>query len=522
MLKKEGLEIAKGTIEKMYEENFNIYKAFSTAEEKIYISYPKSDSEDKPLRKSSMITRMQKIFPKLIEKEYINDEIDIYTKRVTMSKLLQYINNIYNLEIEDDKIIEKYIKENHINEIYNWYKKDKEWSLKLNRALEGLEYTNLPEKLDKENVKRLYGKTLNTTVSRLESYRSCGFSYFLKYGLKLSEKEKMNIKPIDTGTFMHDVIDTFFKEVQNVKSINDEELKEKLNKIIEEKLELPRNYIFTANAKYRNLVTRLKKVIFLSMRYIIQSLKNSKFDVLKTELEFGNTDYPPIEMYLEDGRKISITGKIDRVDIAKDASGKYIRIKDIELNKVISGLQLQLITYVDALSKNNSELVPAGALYFSLIEPKLTGAKKDMTREEIEEIIKKNYKMDGLILADVNVIRMMDDNLEVGKSDTIPVTLNDDGNINFKNSKVVTKEEFEALQSYTIKIIKEISKEILDGNIKLKPYYIVSEKKSPCTYCEYKSICQFNPRFAGNEYLYVTNKPRQEILDEICKRNSKT
>ena len=68
MLKKEGLEIAKGTIEKMYEENFNIYKAFSTAEEKIYISYPKSDSEDKPLRKSSMITRMQKIFPKLIEK----------------------------------------------------------------------------------------------------------------------------------------------------------------------------------------------------------------------------------------------------------------------------------------------------------------------------------------------------------------------------------------------------------------------------------------------------------------------
>ena len=529
MLKKEGLEIAKGTIEKMYEENFNIYKAFSTAEEKIYISYPKSDSEDKPLRKSSMITRMQKIFPKLIEKEYINDEIDIYTKRVTMSKLLQYINNIYNLETEEEKIIEKYIKENHINEIYNWYKKDKEWSLKLNRALEGLEYTNLPEKLDKENVKRLYGNTLNTTVSRLESYRSCGFSYFLKYGLKLSEKEKMNIKPIDTGTFMHDVIDTFFKEVQNVKSINDEELKEKLNKIIEEKLELPRNYIFTANAKYRNLVARLKKVIFLSMRYIIQSLKNSKFDVLKTELEFGNTDYPPIEMYLEDGRKISITGKIDRVDIAKDASGKYIRIidyksstKDIELNKVISGLQLQLITYVDALSKNNSELVPAGALYFSLIEPKLTGAKKDMTKEEIEEIIKKNYKMDGLILADVNVIRMMDDNLEVGKSDTIPVTLNDDGNINFKNSKVVTKEEFEALQSYTIKIIKEISKEILDGNIKLKPYYIVSEKKSPCTYCEYKSICQFNPRFAGNEYLYVTNKPRQEILDEICKRNSKT
>src|SRR5699024_10093549 len=39
-LKEEGIELAKGTLEKMYEENFNIYKAFSTAEEKLYISYP--------------------------------------------------------------------------------------------------------------------------------------------------------------------------------------------------------------------------------------------------------------------------------------------------------------------------------------------------------------------------------------------------------------------------------------------------------------------------------------------------
>lgn len=528
MLKLEGLEIAKGTVEKMYEENFNIYKAFSTAEERIYISYPTSDSEDKPLRKSTMISRIKKIFPKLLEKEYTNDEINIYTKRVTLSKLLQCLHYISTLEVDDRNLWEEYIKNNNINEIYNWYKSDKEWSLKLDKSLEGLDFTNLPEKLDKESVKKLYGDTLNTTVSRLESYRACGFSYFLKYGLKLSNKEKMNIKPVDTGSFMHDVIDTFFKEVENVKSISDEELKDKLDKIVEQKLEIPRNYIFRLTAKYRNLVRRLKKVIFLSMKYIIQSLKNSNFDVLKTELEFGNMDYPPIELQLDDVRKVTITGKIDRVDIAKDESGKYIRIidyksstKDIELNKVISGLQLQLITYVDALTKNNKQFIPAGALYFSLIEPKLVGAKKDMSKEEIEEIIKKNYKMDGLILADVNVIKMMDIHLESGKSDTIPVALNDDGNINFKSSKVVTKDEFENLQKYTIKIIKEISKEILDGNISLKPYYIVNERKSPCSYCEYKSICQFNPRFTGNEYMYVENKPRQEILDEICKRNSK-
>lgn len=34
-LKEKGIELAKGTLEQLYEENFNIYKAFTTAEEKI-------------------------------------------------------------------------------------------------------------------------------------------------------------------------------------------------------------------------------------------------------------------------------------------------------------------------------------------------------------------------------------------------------------------------------------------------------------------------------------------------------
>ena len=296
-----------------------------------------------------------------------------------------------------------------------------------------------------------------------------------------------------------------------------------MDKIVEDKLSMPRNYIFTATAKYRNLVTRLKRVIFYSMKYIVQSLKNSEFDVMQTELEFGNNTYPPIEMTLDDGKRVSITGKIDRIDIAKAPNEKYIRIidyksstKDIELNKVIAGLQLQLLTYVDAITQKE-KAEPAGALYFSLIEPKLASAKKEMSKEEIEQIIKKNYKMNGLVLADINVIKMMDKNLQTGKSDIIPVELNSSGEINYKNSKTVTKDEFENLQKYTIKLIKQISKEILDGNIDLKPYYALNNKKTPCSYCEYKSICQFNPKLAGNKYNYIGTKSRQEILDEISK-----
>ena len=510
-LKAKGFELAKGTLEKMYEENFNIYKTFSTAEEKVYISYPAADVDDKPLRRSTMISRIKKIFPELKENVYEGNNDEIYTKQVTFTNLLGKINNISGKWYE----------------VYNWYSKNPSWQIKLDKALEGLDYTNVPEKINEKNVQKLYGNTLHTTVSRLESYRACGFSYYLKYGLKLSDKEKMNIKPVDTGSFMHDVIDSFFKEVEDVKNISDEDAKKILDRIIEDKLSLPRNYIFSATAKYRTLVRRLKRVIYLSMKYIIQSLKCSEFDVLQTELEFGNKDYPPIEMTLDNGKRVSITGKIDRIDIAKAPNGKYIRIidyksstKDIELNKVIAGLQLQLLTYVDAIAQKEN-VQPAGALYFTLLEPKLAGASKDMTKEEIEEIIKKNYKMNGLVLADVNIIKMMDTNLETGKSDIIPVSLNESGEINYKNSKTVTKEEFENLQKYTIKLIKEISKEILDGKINLKPYYTVSGKNTPCSYCEYKSICRFNPRIAGNNYFYVGNKSRQEILNQINNEEQK-
>ena len=285
----------------------------------------------------------------------------------------------------------------------------------------------------------------------------------------------------------------------------------------------------------------------MSMKYIVQSLKNSDFDVLGTEISFGSKkneeadrqislldgsfdkdgNNPPITLTLDDGRKVLIEGKIDRVDIAKLNNGKYIRIidyksstKDLDMNKVIAGLQLQLITYVDAICDKDN-FIPAGALYFNLIEPKIVSSKSNLSKEEIENIIKQNYRMNGIILADVNVVKAMDNGLENGKSDIIPVSLNNSGEINYSKSNTVTRNEFENLQKYANKIIKQISREILDGKIDLKPYYNLKDKKTPCSYCDYKSICQFNPKFKGNKYNYIGNKPKQEALDEIVKRVEK-
>lgn len=279
---------------------------------------------------------------------------------------------------------------------------------------------------------------------------------------------------------MHDVIDKFFDEIKlqglNLKNIEDEEIEKIIEEIINEKLNLNKNYIFSSTPKYKVLARRLKRVVLKSMKYIIDSLKYSDFEVLGNEVEFKDQkEYKPIEISLDDGKKVEVTGKIDRIDIGKLSGEKYIRIidykssiKNIDLNEVYAGLQIQLLTYLDAVCKEEN-VMPAGVLYFNLIDP-IIKSSKSLTKEEIEEEIRKKFKMQGLVVADVEVVKMMDKRLESGASNIVPVYLDKEGKLSNSRSSTVTKYQFEYLQKYMNKIIKQIAKEILTGNIELKPY----------------------------------------------------
>lgn len=507
-LKDKGLELAKGIKEKMYEENFNIYKAFSTAEEKLYILYSASDINGDNLRKSLIISRIKKVFPKIIEQKVEKDEV--LTKNITFSKLLNHLG------------------EEEWNEVYEWY--NRHYNFKLKKALEGREYTNVPTNINIENIQKLYGNNLKTSISKLEKYASCPFSYFLTYGLRLSSKEKLDVRPIDTGSFMHDVIDKFFKQLNeeniSVKDVDDDIIERIVDGIVEEKLMFGSK--FTLAPKYKIMCERLSKVLYTSIRYIVESLKDSSFEVLGTEVVFNNKEgstYPPINLETKDGKHIQIEGKIDRIDIAKLPDGKYIRIidyksskKDIELNKVIAGLQLQLITYIDAICKNE-KVMPAGALYYSLIEPQIKkGRLINDDKAEIEKLIRQNYKMNGLILADINIVKAMDNSFDGISSSKIPIEIDKKTNEIKESTNLVTREEFENLQKYANKIIKQIANEILSGNIEIKPFYNnKSMSKTPCSYCEFKSICQFNPKLKNNNYRFIPNMEKEKIIDMIKK-----
>ena len=514
-MKESGAELAKGTIEKLYDDNFNIYKAFSTAEEKIYLSYSSSDLEGKSLRPSVLINRIKKIFPNLTEaSDVIEKKSEVISKMSTFEELLNQLR-----DFRDGKEIDPIW-----FELYNYYSNSPEWKDKLENSLKALNFSVEADKIDKDIVEKLYGNTLKTSVSRLEQYKSCPFSYYLKYGLNLSEREEFKIQALDTGNFMHDVIDSFFGKLEErnikVKELENEELEEIVQEIIEEKLQLKRNYIFTSIPKYRVLANRLRKVIQKSIEYIVDSLKYSDFEVMGHEMEFKDgKEFPAIKMKLENGKEVEITGKIDRIDIAKTPEGNYIRIidyksstKDINLNEVIAGLQLQLLTYLDAVCEIE-DVMPAGVLYFNLIDSSIKSANK-IDEEKLQDEIRKQFKMKGLILADVDIVKKMDKKLEKGSSNVVPAYIDKDGNLANKPS-TITRAQFENLQKYTNKIIKQISEEILSGNIDVKPYYKIKQGKTPCEYCKYKAICNFNTGICKKEYNYIGNAEKEYILEQI-------
>lgn len=514
------VELAKGTLENLYEDNYNIYKALTMAEEKLFFSYPSSNSEGGALRPSTYITKLKKIFVNIKEEsDLIENKFTIINESNTFEEL---INNLRK-ENENEEIDDIW------HSIENYFEQKDEWKDKLKSAKQALTYQNEPEKIKEENISKLYGNTLVTSISKLEQYRSCPFSYYLKYSLKLKPEEEYKMQAIDTGTFMHEVIDEFFSLIRekdlNLKCLEDEQIEKIVEEIINEKLGLAKYYIFTSSDKFKVLTNKLKRVVIKSMKYIIDGLKNSDFEVFANELEFKRgKEYSPISITLDDGKKIEITGKIDRIDLAKTEKGNYIRIidykssvKNIDLNEVVAGLQIQLLTYLDAAC-NIEEVMPAGVLYYSLIDPILKTDKK-IDKEQIEEEMKKKFKMNGLILADVNVVKMMDKNLSSGASNLVPAYIDKEGNISKSKSNAITKEQFEDLRKYTNNIIKQIAKEMLSGDIKIEPYYQKKNKKTPCDYCEYKEICNFKENKCNN-YRYIPNDKKEEVLAKIREENS--
>ena len=255
---------------------FNIYKLFSSCREELHIVYASSDSEGKGQRPSTIISKIKKIFVKLKEEsDLLKENIELISKETSFDSLLIYLR----------KKNEEGLNKELWNEVLKAYLKDENWATKVNLAIKAFDDTNMPEDIDEDNIKKLYGDTLKTSVSKLERYKNCPFSFHIQYGVKVKENEEFAIKAVDTGSFMHSVIEKFFDYIDeqnlDVKSISNDDISKIVEKVINELLIFNNYYLFRSTPKFISLTNRLRKLIIKCIINIVYQLKISSFSVAR-------------------------------------------------------------------------------------------------------------------------------------------------------------------------------------------------------------------------------------------------
>ena len=527
-----GVKLASTTRNKVFEEQFLLYTALTISSEYLMLSYPMADFEGKSLRPSIVIPRIKKILPKLVEQSAI---YDLKSKKDKISKVIAPIPTFNELIVAVRRDFDKEDIESYWPEVYSWFKEDDDFKDKVKNIFKGLTYSNVGDRVAKKKLRKLYQNEMGKlvfSVSRLEKYAECPFSYFVQYGLKAKNRKVYEFTPPDLGSFVHEMLDSFTNKIKDEGILWSELDNEKCNtivsNIIDKKLNGESNSILNSTKKFKYLAQRFKRVISKSVSVIANQIGKGEFEVFKTEFNFGSfSSGEAITLDLESKEKIYLQGRIDRIDTLDLDGETYIRIidyktgaKKFDLNELYYGLQMQLLVYLDALIKNSKYILdkqvrPGAVLYFKIDDPIIKG-KKEMTTEEVQEEVLDALKMKGLILKDARVVRAMDKDIE-GYSLVIPAAFKTDGD--FKaNSDVVTEDEFALLRKYVNKKMIELCEDMLSGDIKIQP--TKHSNRTHCEYCDFSAICQFDSSIKDNKYKIIIKKPQNDIWNSIEKEIS--
>ena len=386
-----------------------------------------------------------------------------------------------------------------------------------------LEWTdeNLAKILADGVALKLYGKELTGSVTSFEQFASCQYAYFCRYGLDLSEREEYRFAVNDFGTILHAVIEDVSKNIKrNKKSfvlLSDEERRSLVSESIHAVADNYGNTILKSTSRNEYLIKRMEDLADKTLWAIGKQLADGLFtpDTFEKGFLTRIEDLPhDVSFFMQ--------GKIDRIDICEDDENVYVKVvdyktghADFDLFKTYYGLKIQLFTYMReaiAYEKKKHEgknVIPAGLLYYNIDNPIVETKHTDDSA--IEELIRKELRMKGVVNSNKNIISKLDST--EGTSLNIPVTVGKSGNIDASKSKVLTTEELLAVGRYVDRENLDKATKILDGSIHINPYEKGNENS--CAYCPYNSVCGFSEDMPGVKFRRLEYMSPDDIWAQI-------
>ena len=374
-------------------------------------------------------------------------------------------------------------------------------------------------KVTSENIRKLYGKTLNLSASQIDRFAECRLSYFLKYGLRAKERKEITVDPAEFGTYVHAVLENTARCVREMGGFHQVSL--------EETMEIAHRFS-EAYASERFSQLDSERMAYLFRRNIQEldmvveelwlELKDSLFEPVGFEVGFGSTDgLPPIAIP-NTAMNALLRGFIDRVDVWQTPGSSYYRVVDYKTGKkdfdycdVYNGVGLQMLLYLFALRSSadvslGNHPVPAGVQYFPARAPYLsTEGMVDDAAADKERI--PHWKRKGLLLQDEAVLKAM----EPGEPPIrMNYTVKKDGTY---SGDLADRDQLRLLEGYVFSVLGRMVEALAEGSVEANPYTRGSSHNA-CSYCPYGSICHGDNAEGRRNYKAMS---AQRFWEEIGK-----
>ncbi len=488
-----GVDLAGGCDSQAADERFFFYRALTSASDSVTVIWSSSDLSGHSMKPSFGVTRLRALFPNVKVTDFA--AADIFSRLEGRTNLLEFIAEADGTPLGD--ALRKYAEA------------DSELSSRLDKL--SIPLCDDSERLSEDTCQKISGGNLALTQSRLETYVLCHFSYFLKHIIKLDENKPAKFSASDIGTFVHHILESFVSRAEKsgtLANITDAEIDDMVEQIVADYMQtICRITPDFTGSRLAHLFAKLKKSSRLLCKNLADEFRQSRFRPAFFELpiKFPSPDeetVEPLSVKLEDGTYAYLYGIADRVDIMEHEDKCYIRVidyktgvKDFSLEDVSMGLDLQMLLYLFSIWKNgnsprsalkiseNSEIIPAGVLYFSAGVPTVT-LDAEASEEEVEKMASDKLSRKGLLLEDAEVLKAMENELS---GHYLPVKIKKDGNFSSTDS-LTSLDGFRTLLSSIENTIENIGNEIKRGNASANP--MQSQKRDACKYCAMRPVCR--------------------------------
>ena len=515
-----GTEMAPSPRQQMYIQRLYLYLNMTKPSERLYLSYAKVNSDGKGIRPSYLIDTVRKLFPQLAVEYPQNrsrlEQIEGRQEgaRYLAEELREYADGTLREEERQDFYL-----------MYRAYEADPEGRDRLTAAA----FRRYKESgLSRIVARALYGRQLENSVSRLETYAACACKHFLQYGLSLQEREEFGFEVSDMGNVYHAVLENFAGKLAESGrtwwDFDENFATQAIKEAVEGYAATYGETVLYSSARNEYAITRMSRILTRTVLTLQQHLKQGSFQPDDYELSFRFAeDLDSIHVDLSEEEKMHLQGRIDRIDVSEDAEHVYVKVidyksgnKKFDLAALYYGLQLQLVVYMNAAMELESrkhpdkEIVPAALLYYHIDDPTIE-TTVELTQEQINEEILTKLRMNGVVNSDPAVVERLDRFLQ-DKSKVIPVEKKKDGSFSAR-SGVLSREELQVVSSYVDTKIREIGREILDGKIAANPYEKGNEEA--CTYCAYKKVCGFDGSIPGYEKRQLEDLDKQTLMQRM-------